>query len=406
MMKARLANIFFHQQGAHRIATPFGPLSQGVAVTPEIEAALKRFIRRWAWAASAFLALQAGMAIQAALSGFSFGVAATVLVFGYAAFAVAYADGAGRLTRTLPLPPAPIAVAAPAAPATAVAPALPAAAITEAQVADCLDHLDLPFGDTNPAILAYHRVFVTRYANTLNTIARAAPGRNLRVLELAANPYGMTALLRHLLFDRVTLASFGDKSAPPKRIELSVHGQPYGFDEYGFNAESDDWPFPDGAFDLVISCEMLEHMAMDPMAIFAGANRILRPGGMLLISTPNASSLQNIVKLIRMDTPGLAPHFRRPACFENIYLRHSREYTPQGLAELFAAGGFQVDAMATDDSYPFSGYGLSDAEIAAVRATAGEPGLRGDTLNFIGRKVSAVLDRYPTAQQLYHPADG
>ncbi len=61
-----------------------------------------------------------------------------------------------------------------------------------------LDVLELPFGDANPAVMAYHRVFVQRHANTINCL-KSLP-RHLKVLELAAAPYGMTAILRKYLF--------------------------------------------------------------------------------------------------------------------------------------------------------------------------------------------------------------
>jgi SAM-dependent methyltransferase len=44
-------------------------------------------------------------------------------------------------------------------------------------------------------------------------------------------------------------------------------------------------PFPDGAFDVVILSEVLEHILDDRSAI-AEANRVLRPGGTLAVTVP------------------------------------------------------------------------------------------------------------------------
>lgn len=44
-------------------------------------------------------------------------------------------------------------------------------------------------------------------------------------------------------------------------------------------------PFPDGAFDVVILSEVLEHIPDDNSAI-AEANRVLRPGGTLAVTVP------------------------------------------------------------------------------------------------------------------------
>ncbi len=41
-----------------------------------------------------------------------------------------------------------------------------------------------------------------------------------------------------------------------------------------------------GAFDVVLATELLEHL-VDPLAFFARARRLLRPGGRIVLSTPN-----------------------------------------------------------------------------------------------------------------------
>ena len=108
----------------------------------------------------------------------------------------------------------------------------------------------------------------------------------------------------------------------------------------------------DGKPDQIILRPFIEHLAFDPMARLCGAHKILRPGGRLFISTPNSASLQNIVKLLRMLPPGLAPHFRRPATIERLYQRHNREYSPFTLKEMYAASGFEVELIETDSSNP------------------------------------------------------
>jgi SAM-dependent methyltransferase len=50
-------------------------------------------------------------------------------------------------------------------------------------------------------------------------------------------------------------------------------------------ADAHRLPFPDGAFDVVILSEVLEHIPDDRGAI-AEANRVLRPGGILAVTVP------------------------------------------------------------------------------------------------------------------------
>ncbi len=73
-------------------------------------------------------------------------------------------------------------------------------------------------------------------------------------------------------------------------------------------------PFADGSFDAVCSIETLEHLT-DASRFSVECCRVLRPGGMLLCSTPN-----------RWLASGLAP--RSPNPF------HIREYTAKGFMKL------------------------------------------------------------------------
>jgi SAM-dependent methyltransferase len=271
----------------------------------------------------------------------------------------------------------------------------------ESDVSHLLDRVILPFGDHNEAVMNYHRIFVRRYANTLSCLASLP--RDLKTLELGANPYGLTAIIRHRLFSDLQLASFGE-TGEVTDVLLGICGQQYRLRETKFNAERDRWPYPDETFDLILSCEMLEHLVMDPMHLFAEANRVLKPDGRLFVSTPNASSFQNVIKALCFQAQSLAPHYRAPMDFSGIYQRHNRELTPPALQAMFKAGGFGEQTMFTFDSYPFNSYGVDDSKISRLREIFGDR-LRGDTLNCLGLKRGAVADRYPEDEELYLKSD-
>lgn len=53
---------------------------------------------------------------------------------------------------------------------------------------------------------------------------------------------------------------------------------------------------PDQAFDVVVSCETIEHVPRPARAV-AELARVLRPGGLLLLTTPNYLSLQGVQRM-------------------------------------------------------------------------------------------------------------
>lgn len=60
----------------------------------------------------------------------------------------------------------------------------------------------------------------------------------------------------------------------------------------------DNLPFENDYFDLIIASEILEHLRFHPRTFFAELARVLKPGGRILLTTPNLVRFNNVVKII------------------------------------------------------------------------------------------------------------
>jgi SAM-dependent methyltransferase len=100
-------------------------------------------------------------------------------------------------------------------------------------------------------------------------------------------------------------------------------------------------PVADGAADVVIMSELIEHL-VDPDGAVAEARRILRPGGSLLLSTPNLAAWYNRGLLAFGIQPifsevSLHGVFGRPG---RVVAGHLRLFTRRALTEFLTASGF------------------------------------------------------------------
>ncbi|MFJ8824704.1 class I SAM-dependent methyltransferase [Streptomyces sp. NPDC102467] len=102
-------------------------------------------------------------------------------------------------------------------------------------------------------------------------------------------------------------------------------------------------PFRDSIAHAVLLSEVIEHL-VDPDAALDEIRRVLRPGGHLMLSTPNLAAWYNRALLLA----GVQPVFSEVS-LRAIHGRpgtevvgHLRLYTPRALRQFVAAAGFDV----------------------------------------------------------------
>lgn len=101
-----------------------------------------------------------------------------------------------------------------------------------------------------------------------------------------------------------------------------------------FHGRLEQAGFPSGAFDAVCFWDVLEHLR-EPRRALREAHRLLRPGGLLAVSMPNASGLR--ARLERTRWRYFRPEFG-----------HLMHYGPATLSRLLSNGGFRVTVIDTE----------------------------------------------------------
>ncbi|MEY4672888.1 MAG: hypothetical protein RL148_672 [Planctomycetota bacterium] len=134
---------------------------------------------------------------------------------------------------------------------------------------------------------AYYQRYRERYWQTMCHVARIPLPRAARVLEIGG---GQIALMMHRLFgDRGTVADVNAQHADC--VER------FGLEHVVCDLFHDDLPARD-EFDLVVLCEVIEHVPRPPHEVLARIRNWIRPGGHLFLTTPNLFRLRNGLRLL------------------------------------------------------------------------------------------------------------
>ena len=177
-----------------------------------------------------------------------------------------------------------------------------------------------------------------RYWYIREMLARESPPP-ADLLELGAAPGALSVSLAAAGY-HVTAIDLGEASdAWGNQIEGTMASA---FAEAGIqlvlrDLESTPYPFADESFDIALLTEVLEHLREYPARVLIEARRLLRPGGILLVTTPNAASIPLRVRLAlgrTVYTPLDDWIFGLP------HARHAREYTVSELGALLRHAGF------------------------------------------------------------------
>jgi SAM-dependent methyltransferase len=248
-----------------------------------------------------------------------------------------------------------------------------------------LNSLDPP----NEAARRYLEIHLHRTARTL--AMAPPPSTTGRALELGAYMQMTPALSCCLGYREVRAAYRGSPGALHTQSASARGKEVFRCNIDLFDAERDRFPYPDEHFDLVLACELIEHLVLDPMQMLLECRRVLAKDGALLITTPNIASHSSLARLLTASGNPQIYSLYPVASSENT---HVREYTPAELAQMLAAAAFRVEYLFTEK---ICGYN-SDEWTGPLLSQLGLPTeFRGEQMYCLARKSGepAVVERRP-----------
>ncbi|HYC02741.1 MAG TPA: methyltransferase domain-containing protein [Azospirillaceae bacterium] len=160
--------------------------------------------------------------------------------------------------------------------------------------------------------------------------------------------------------------------------------------------ERERMPYDDESLDVVSAFEVVEHFKYGPQNFMAEAHRVLKPGGALVVTTPNINSILSIFKIL----DGQHPH-EHHAYFRNpeYGVVHPYEFNHRELRALVEAYGFTVEVFTTffREHYVHCADKMRVVLDFMEKAFPGTLalGLPGDKFLVVARKTGPIANPYP-----------
>jgi SAM-dependent methyltransferase len=179
-----------------------------------------------------------------------------------------------------------------------------------------------------------------------------------------------------------------DLTKPPKGTStLQIKDYVRKVPTYRVNLETTPIPAEDESFDYILCSEIIEHMEQDPMFMMSELNRVLKPGGLLVLTTPNIASSSGISRMLKGIDPYFYMQYRKAGTLD----RHNYEYTVFSLSKVLQSAGFHGSAW-TEDTFSVP----ASLPVDSLKKLGYPMEHLGDNIFTVSKKVGPVIDRHPS----------
>ena len=149
--------------------------------------------------------------------------------------------------------------------------------------------LDSPNGNQ------YLNVHFQRFIETKRLAYQSWQWKSATILDIGAH-WLHQSVLYALDGHRVIAADFDTtlNVSSSKKLASRHEIEPLVFNDLDSESVFDE--LPESSVDVVLFCEILEHLTFNPRAMWRAIYRVMKPGGRIILTTPNYYSLTNLLR--------------------------------------------------------------------------------------------------------------
>lgn len=193
------------------------------------------------------------------------------------------------------------------------------------------------FAQFGPTPVDYLRAHYARFGQTRDfTLSTTAPGAVLEILDVGAH-WLHNAFFYANRGHRLSLMDAPDTLGKPhvkraaKAMGASIRPKKRMEKADGLIEMADD------SVDIVLFCEVIEHLAFNPIPFWKQVYRVLRPGGRIIVTTPNAFYYRSLATHIERIKSGICIGLPVSRIMEvGTYGHHWKEFSLEELQAYYS----------------------------------------------------------------------
>lgn len=166
----------------------------------------------------------------------------------------------------------------------------------------------------------------------VNLVNDVADRGNL--LEVGGAPFHLTYIFDQIGYDVTAL------DIDPFRFDAYLNA--HDLDARECDIEREQFPVDDNSQDIILFSEVIEHLRINPNNALEEMYRVLRPGGRVILTTPQLFSLISIYRYPSTGSLTVQPYEEYCRLDELGHMGHAREYTPAEVRTFLEGVGFEI----------------------------------------------------------------